>query len=74
MIREHDSAVLTVDLPAQGLRRGDVGTVVMIHEGGRGFEVEFVTLGGTTHAVVTLDAAQLRPVADRDIAHARELA
>lgn len=73
MIKEHDRVVLTENLPADGLQAGDVGTVVHIHQGGAGYEVEFVTLTGRTVAVATALAAQVRPVAARDIAHVREL-
>jgi hypothetical protein len=32
-IKEHDCVVLTADLPEEGLKVGDVGTVVHIHRG-----------------------------------------
>ena len=70
-MREHETVVLTEGLSVHGLANGDVGTVVMVHEGGAGYEVEFVTLGGETVAVVTLAASKVRPVARREIAHAR---
>jgi len=73
MIRELDSVVLKSDLPEQGLKQGDVGTVVMVHRGGDGFEVEFIALDGETIAVVTLLASQVRPTRRREIAHARVL-
>lgn len=73
MIKEHDCIVLTEDLPDDGLKAGDIGTVVHIHERGAGYEVEFMTLAGETITVVTLLASQVRPVARRDIAHVREL-
>lgn len=73
MIKEHDSVVLTVPLPSEGLKAGDVGTVVHLHKGGAAYEVEFMTLAGETIAVTTLSAAQVRPLARRDMAHAREL-
>lgn len=73
MIKEHDAIILTEDLPGEGLQAGDIGTVVHVHQNGVGYEVEFMTLAGETIAVVTLMAAQVRPVARRDIAHAREL-
>jgi hypothetical protein len=73
MIQEHDCVVLTEDVPAEGLQAGDVGTVVHIHQGGTGYEVEFVTLTGETVALVTLMAAQVRPIARRDLTHVREL-
>lgn len=74
MIKEHDCIVLTVNLPDQGLEAGDVGTVVHIHNGGEGYEVEFMTLPGETVAIVTLLAGQMRPLNRRDLAHTRELA
>ncbi len=73
MIREHDCVVLTQDLPDEGLQTGDIGTVVHIHQGGAGYEVEFMTLAGETVAVATLLPPQVRSIAKRDIAHVREL-
>jgi uncharacterized protein DUF4926 len=59
---EPDSIVLTTDLPKHGLKQGDIGTVVLVHRGGKGYEVEFMTLDGETLAVVTLLPAQVRPI------------
>jgi ATP-dependent exoDNAse (exonuclease V) alpha subunit len=73
MIREHDSVILTEDLPETGLRNGDIGTVVHIHPGAKGYEVEFITLAGKTVAVETLSPAQVRAIAPGDLAHVREL-
>ena len=73
MIRELDSVVLTADLPKQGLERGDIGTVVLAHKDGEGYEVEFVTLDGETVAVVSLRASQVRPIAEGEIGHARPI-
>jgi hypothetical protein len=36
-----------------------------------GYEVEFMTLDGETVAVLSLSPDQVRPVARREIAHAR---
>ena len=74
MIKEHDCVVLTHDIPDEGLKAGDLGTVVHIHRDGAAYEVEFVTLTGQTVAVVTVLASQCRPVSRRDISHVRELA
>jgi hypothetical protein len=74
MIKEHDCVVLTEDLPMDGLKAGDLGTVVHIHKEGAAYEVEFVTLTGQTVAVATVAASQCRPVSRRDISHVRELA
>jgi len=73
MIKEHDLIVLTCDLPKEGLKAGDVGTVVHIHKRGEAFEVEFVTLNGDTVAVATVLASQVRPVSHGDLTHARPM-
>ncbi len=72
MIKEHERVVLKSDVPAFGLKAGDVGTVVHVYNDKKAFEVEFVNLDGRTAAVVTLEAVQVRPVGPREITHARE--
>ena len=62
-MRELESVVLTTDLAEYGLERGDLGTIVLVHRGGKGYEVEFVALDGETMAVASVLAAQVRPVA-----------
>ena len=74
MIREHDTVVLVTAVPGEGLLPGDVGTVAHVYRDGQAYEVEFMTLEGKTAAVITLEASQVRPVGQREIAHARELA
>jgi len=74
MIREHDTVVLVTAVPGERLLPGDVGTVVHVYRYGQAYEVEFMTLEGKTAAVITLEASQVRPVGQREIAHARELA
>jgi uncharacterized protein DUF4926 len=73
MINEHDTVVLTQDVPDEGLAAGDVGTVVHVHNNGEGYEVEFMTLTGQTIALASLLAGQVRPVGNQDLAHVREL-
>jgi hypothetical protein len=73
MIKEHDCIVLTQDLPDDGLRAGDVGTVIHIHRDAAAYEVEFMTLAGETVAVATVLPVQLRPIGPRDLTHVREL-
>lgn len=73
MIKELDSVVLATDLPEHSLTKGDIGTVVLVHDNGNGFTVEFMTLAGHTVAVVTLLAHQVRPIAKDEIAHARSV-
>ena len=72
MIKEHDLVVLTEDIPTEGLKAGDVGTVVMIHET-PGYEVEVTTLDGRTIAVVSVFPHQVRPVGKREVTQARTL-
>ena len=73
MIAEHDCVVLTKNLPEEGLEAGDIGTVVHLHKGGAGYEVEFMTLTGETVAIVMLEPSHVRPLNRRDLAHTREL-
>ncbi len=72
-LKEHDCVVLTANLPEEGLLAGDVGTIVHIHKDGVAYEVEFITLTGTTIAVATVETSQLRPVRRQDLNHVREL-
>jgi hypothetical protein len=70
-IEEFDLVVLTTNLPDEGLKIGDVGTVVDIHRNGEGFTIEFMTLDGQTVAVVTLDAVKVRPIMKGEMSHSR---
>lgn len=74
MIRELDRVVLTKRLEELGLEAGDVGTVVLVHNAGRGYELEFVTLDGETYAVITVASDDVRPIHQNEIAHARVVA
>ncbi len=74
MIEELTSVVLTTNLPERGLQAGDIGTVVLVHQEGKGYTVEFMTLSGDTVAVITVPAERIRPIRTNEIAHARELA
>jgi hypothetical protein len=65
-----DTIVLERDLPECGLRKGDLGAVVEVYELD-GLEVEFVTASGRTAALVTLNAHDVRPVADDDLVSVR---
>ncbi len=74
MIKELDRIILDIDLPEYDLEKGDIGTIVLVHEKEEGFEVEFVSLDGETVAVVWQFAYQVRPISQREIDHARSLA
>ena len=71
MIKDLDNIVLELDLPEAGLKRGDIGVVVLTHRDREGYEVEFLALDGETIAVVTLLSSQIRPVGHREVPHAR---
>ena len=73
MIPEHDLIALTENLPEQRLVAGDIGVVVGVYKQGEAYEVEFMTRGGRTVAVLTLLAAQVRPVAQDEMTQARPL-
>jgi hypothetical protein len=70
--------VLTVDLPQQRLRAGDVGVVVDQYEIGEGhpegYELEFFSATGQTLAVVSVPATSTREATDREVLSVRELA
>ena len=72
-INELDQVVLVRGLPEHGLCDGDIGTIVLVHRGGEGYEVEFVALDGETIAVVTLMADDVRPIGSKEMAHVRPL-
>ncbi len=65
MIRELDMVVLTGNLPRDGLKRGDVGVVVLLH-GSTGYGVEFFNAAGETVAVISLDKDLVRPLEAQD--------
>ncbi|MBM3961863.1 MAG: DUF4926 domain-containing protein [Planctomycetes bacterium] len=61
-----DTVVLVRDLPAHGLRCGDLGTVVEVYQPD-GLEVEFVTAAGKTEALRTLTLDDIRGFLDGDL-------
>lgn len=67
-----DVVVLQTELPANGLKRGDLGAVVEVYEPD-GLEVEFVMASGETEALVTLKTADVRAVANNDLVAVRSL-
>jgi hypothetical protein len=68
-----DVVVLREDLPSQGLKQGDLGTVVEVY-GPDSVEVEFVTASGRTQALVTLPPSAVRAVSDNDLVAVRPVA
>ncbi|MCA9163039.1 MAG: DUF4926 domain-containing protein [Planctomycetales bacterium] len=74
MIAEHSLVVLDCEPTHEKLSRGDVGTVVHVYKGGRGYEVEFVDGGGQTVALITVDARDVRLIEAGELLHARRTA
>jgi hypothetical protein len=72
-MKEHDSVVLTRDIPEHALQEGDVGTVVHRYAGARAYEVEFLSASGKTLATVTLQPSELRSFEGGEILHVRKL-
>ncbi len=62
MIKEFERVVLTENLKGTPFVKGDVGTIVMIHPGSKGFEVEFFALDGTTLEVETISVEKVKSV------------
>jgi len=74
VIKELETVVLNKDLLDLGLEAGDIGTVVLVHAGAAGYEVEFSTLSGNILTVATLPADAIRPIDRHEIAHVRRVA
>ncbi len=72
MFKLLDTVVLTHDIPASGLRRGDLGAVVELLAPDA-LEVEFVAGSGRTQALLTLHEQDLRRLDDRDLIAVRSL-
>lgn len=68
-------AILTADLPTEGLRAGDVGTIVERHDipgtAEVGYSLEFFDMTGQTVAVVTVPASSLREPTPQDLPSVR---
>ena len=73
-MKELDVAVLVKEVLEHGLMSGDVGTIVHCYPDNAAYEVEFVAAEGSTIAVLTLESGDVRPMGEREILHARELA
>jgi hypothetical protein len=71
-------AVLTRDLPEEGLRAGDVGVIVEHYpprgDTPEGYELEFFTAAGQTIAVVSVPAAAVREASAHEVLSVREMA
>ena len=71
-IEELDTVALTEDVPAHGLKAGDLGAVVAVYPP-NAFEIEFVTASGHTQALLTLSNDTIRTFGAEDILCVRRL-
>lgn len=67
-----DVVVLTKDIEKYNLKKGDLGTIVEVYENNN-YEVEFVTAGGITQALVPLNGKYIRTVGSGDMVSVRAL-
>ena len=58
-------------VPGEGLKTGDVGTIVYMQDNGEAFEVAFMEASSRTVAIATVMAVQARPATKEDIANRR---
>ena len=72
-MKELERVALTEDLPAHGLKIGDIGMILHIYGDHKGYEVEFVTLSGELIALVSVYPSQIRQLEQDEIASARRV-
>ena len=74
----YQRVVLTQDLPAEGLRAGDVGVIVEQYPARadvpEGYELEIFAASGQTIAVVSVSAAAVRQATEHEVLSVREMA
>jgi hypothetical protein len=68
---------LAKDFPEQSLHRGDLATIVEIHEGGpaqeTGYSLEVFNAVGETIAVLVVEESRISSVKRNEILHVRQL-
>lgn len=76
-VEPFERVVLLRDMPDDGLRAGDVGTIVERYPAtgrtGEGFEIEFFAANGESVAVASVPANAVRPATERDVLSVRVL-
>lgn len=68
---------LVWDIPEEGLKRGDVATIVEHHpvaNGEDGYSLEVFNALGSTVAVVTVPESALQPLSENEVLSVRSLA
>ena len=68
---------LKEDFPEYSLHKGDLATIVEMHEGGpaqeKGYSLEVFNAVGETIAVMVVEESKISPVTRNEILHVREL-
>ncbi len=68
---------LKEDFPEYSLHKGDLATIVEIHEGGaaqeKGYSLEVFNAVGETIAVMVVGESKISPVTRNEILHVREI-
>jgi hypothetical protein len=68
---------LAKDFPEQSLHRGDLATIVEIHQGGQahetGYSLEVFNAVGETIALLVVEESSISPVTRNEILHVRQL-
>jgi len=72
-MNELDLVALTESIPEHGLEKGDVGTIVAVYDGEKGYEIEFATYTGETVAVITAASHQIRSLREKELMSTRIL-
>ena len=68
-----ETVIATEDIPEEGIRSGDVGTIIDIYvEIATAYEVEFVKADGSARTQVALSPGQFRHLAQNDILTTRQ--
>ena len=67
MIEELDVVALTRDIPGTYLKKGDMGTVVLVYGESEAYMVEFLLQAGFTAALEDVRADDVRPLERREI-------
>jgi Domain of unknown function (DUF4926) len=62
MIKNVERVILLRDLKDTPFKKGDVGTVVMIHPEAKGYEIEFFAVDGCTLGVETVSDDEIKSV------------
>lgn len=72
-IDELERVALTQNLPDEGRKANDIGTVVHVYRDQSAYEVEFVSFSGESLGVFTVEADGVRKLGEDDLPSSRSL-